>query len=152
VSVHRWELARRDVKVTLTRSIVEGGPEKGRFWNAESVWSKSLFLSEGLLSGFAREASMTCSGRNLLLCLYHFPNDASFHASGFLVQDTGVLKLDVVNHHPGLNETPSVSNVDLTTLAGYAVNSVLKLRSSLMGQRKHTLPRQEPYSFDAMSY
>jgi hypothetical protein len=126
---------------------------------------------------------MTCSGRILLPCscnwdgahLYCFHDDA-FHASGFLGQDTGILKLDAVTQvyavlghgqlakmikpdvpvvflDPGFNSTPCLSNLDLTTLIQDAVNAWCIQTKIILVKSKESgyLPRQKADSFNGMS-
>jgi hypothetical protein len=54
---------------------------------------------------------------------------------------------------PGLNETPTLSNVDLTTLTGDVVNAQCFQAEVILDRLKETgdLPRWEAYSFDVMS-
>jgi len=109
------------------------------------------------------------------LNLCHFP-DNTVHAFRFLGQDIGTLKLDEVTQlsfvlsqswffqmiklhvplvllGPGLNETPTLSNVDLTTLTGDVVNAQCFQAEVILDRLKETgdLPRWEAYSFDVMS-
>jgi hypothetical protein len=97
------------------------------------------------------------------LVLYCFPSD-TFHTSGFLGQDTGcrnpslcsvwpwLISLDVqmVIYDPGLNGTPSFSNVNLYTHSANAINAKLFQVKVILDRLNKTgdIPRQKFYSFD----
>jgi hypothetical protein len=100
----------------------------------------------------------------------------AFCTSEYLGQDTGVLKLDAVTQvysmlsyswcvqmiqsdvlvvllDPGLNSTPSLSNVDLPTLTGDAVNAQCFQVKVILDGLKETghLPMWKAYNFDVVS-
>jgi hypothetical protein len=58
---------RKDVRVTLIGTVCGEALKREVLRMVKSILSH-LFLIEGLFSGFERDASMTCSGRNLLPC------------------------------------------------------------------------------------
>jgi hypothetical protein len=140
----------------------------------ESKESMSLFIgSPFVLSGFEqvfrdlpREKPSA-----FLLSGWSSVSDDGFHTSGFLGQDTGLIKVDMVtqvyavldNSHiiqsdvlsvllgPGLNGMPGLSNVDPHSQEMLYKPCALKRRSSLMGLKKLVPFLGWGYSFDVMS-
>jgi hypothetical protein len=153
-------------------------PERGWFRMVKIKCKSVFLGEGSFPSGFAIEASMIFSGRNCLpvhvigmehdLCCLH---DDVIHVSVSHGQDPGVLKLDTVTQvcavfshilfirmiqpdvlqmflDPGLNRTPGLTNVDLTTFTGA---SCFQTKVILHGPKETCdLPRQKAYSFDVM--
>jgi hypothetical protein len=68
-SVDRWELARIDVKITLTGAVWRAVLKRTNYGMVEPIWSKSLFLTDSLLL-FFQSLQERVKPRGLDLYLY----------------------------------------------------------------------------------